>query len=175
MDFIAEHWSVALANIRLHLCGVTTCPRRCPVGKWAEDFRSKISDGEYPSSPPHEDLSLHYNHHYINSEEQKRTMVIPTHSTPFICTRWTNIYFPHTKLFWGDFIGGPLQPLFGNGVYDRPVELAGIHNTLLAHTRYWAFKEDEQQKPGCKHPTNMLRHHSRIDCLKGNVKKWPEP
>jgi len=46
---------------------------------------------------------------------------VPYHAAPFAAVRWTNLYFPAEKGFWGDWFGGPLRGLFGPGVLDVPV------------------------------------------------------
>lgn len=51
-------------------------------------------------------------------------------------TRWTNIYFPASRLVFGDIIGGPLRPLFGKGIRDCPVRTRQ-RGGLLSHTLYW--------------------------------------
>ena len=59
------------------------------------------------------------------------------HAALFAVVEWTNFYLD------GDPIGGPLQPLFGNGVRDVPLVLHP--GRWSNHTRYWSVRG----KPGC--------------------------
>jgi hypothetical protein len=43
------------------------------------------------------------------------------HAAPFAVTRWTNIWFPPRWGIFGDWFGGPVAPVFGAGIADRPV------------------------------------------------------
>jgi pimeloyl-ACP methyl ester carboxylesterase len=87
---------------------------------------------ELPVVPPHRNLEgeFAYRVHYA-VQGQKRTLRVLHHGAMFACTRWTNIYFP------GDFVGGPLAPLFGRGVNDRLVRDSWVSFTPASHTRYW--------------------------------------
>jgi len=58
----------------------------------------------------------------------------------FGVTRWTNLYFPVRRILWGDIIGGPLQPSFGRGIRDIPVETKE-RGGFLAHTLYWSVPQ----------------------------------
>ena len=62
-----------------------------------------------------------------------------TQAAPFAVTRWTNIYAPTRGVIFGDPIGGPLAPVFGPGVKDKPVAISPWWRgqTPLAHTSYW--------------------------------------
>jgi hypothetical protein len=57
----------------------------------------------------------------------------------FCVTRWTNIYFPTTGGVFGDFVGGPLNELFGPGIKDVAVKVPGFWRraTPVAHLCYW--------------------------------------
>jgi hypothetical protein len=67
------------------------------------------------------------------------------HAAPFAVVRWTNMWFPARFGFFGDWFGGPLRDLFGNGVRD--IELQGNkpyrYMPALPHTLYFKFPEDE--------------------------------
>ena len=43
-------------------------------------------------------------------------------AAPFAVVRWTNFWFPAVAGFLGDWFGGRLAPLFGNGIVDIPVK-----------------------------------------------------
>jgi hypothetical protein len=60
------------------------------------------------------------------------------HAALFAVVEWTNFYLE------GDPIGGPLRPLFGDGVRDVPLVL---HPRRWSnHTRYWSARG----QAGCK-------------------------
>jgi hypothetical protein len=69
---------------------------------------------------------------------------------PFAVVRWTNLWFPSTgkKLgFFRDYFGGPLRPLFGDGILDIPVEgnlERGWKRWIpgYAHALYFKFPDD---------------------------------
>ena len=62
----------------------------------------------------------------------------------FALTRWTNIYFPLEQVFWGDAIGGPLGPVFGDHIEDREVWTDSSRpNGVFTHTKYWDTKFKE--------------------------------
>lgn len=54
----------------------------------------------------------------------------------FGLTRWTNLFFP-SRVFNGDFIGGPLQGVLGQGMKDVPLATKG--RKLSWHTWYWRW------------------------------------
>jgi hypothetical protein len=62
------------------------------------------------------------------------------HAAPFAVVRWTNLWYPARLGFFGDWFGGPLQPLFGVGIRDVRIERDGWSRWLPAgaHSRYFA-------------------------------------
>ena len=71
-------------------------------------------------------------------------------SAPFAVVRWTNLWFPH-RSGSGDWFGGPLSPLYGNGIRDVEIRgntrgrwlwLSGRLVPGLAHSRYFRFPGD---------------------------------
>lgn len=59
------------------------------------------------------------------------------HSSLFAATKWTNIYYTT------DFVGGPLNPLFGKGILDVKLERKSkVPIYPAGHTCYW----DEREK-----------------------------
>ena len=136
-----------------------------------EQFMERRDEGEYPACPPVSDLEVYYKQNY-ETEEGPRTVLRPTHHAPFLCTRWSNIYFPNECLIKGDVVGGPLQPLFGAGVRDIDVDLRGWRGLLPSHTRYWKYRENEYAIGNFKHPTKALRNTMSLHCLR-DKKDWP--
>jgi hypothetical protein len=97
------------------------------------ELRERQREMELPVAPPNRNLEGDFAYP-LNYEVQgqKRTIRVLHHGAMFACTRWTNLYFP------GDFVGGPLSPLFGRGVQDRRVADGWLSFTPLSHTRYWS-------------------------------------
>lgn len=71
--------------------------------------------------------------------DHPRSYRVPHHAAVFGPTSWTNLYFPNSLIVRGDLIGGPLAPVFGDGVRDVPVETT-LRGGLLSHTLYWRSK-----------------------------------
>ncbi len=72
------------------------------------------------------------------------------HGAPFAVVRWTNMWYPSKFGFFGDWFGGPLGPLFGDGIKDipltedRPARLIPAY----AHAIYFKMTKHEPPKPG---------------------------
>jgi len=65
------------------------------------------------------------------------------YGAPFAVTRWTNLWFPPILSFFGDIFGGPLRPLFGNGIRDVQVlgNRPGRFLPGFAHARYFLYPD----------------------------------
>ena len=87
-----------------------------------------------------------YRSNYRTGSGTPRTTWILHHAALFAATRWTNLYFPASWLLRGDFVGGPVAPLFGHGVRDVPVRTAARRG-WLAHTRYWRRHPEDAAAP----------------------------
>jgi len=97
-------------------------------------FRERVEQREYPVCPPLQsdgDGALTFQH--------PRGGRFFHHGALFGLTRWANLYFPLTELFWGDAIGGPVGgELFGSGVVDTRVSLRQDGGAdFFTHTKYW--------------------------------------
>lgn len=113
-----------------------------------EDFSRRLIEREFPSCPP----TTHPNDPDGWLAFKKPGAKQPTlhHGGMFALTRWTNLYFPMTELFWGDPVGGPVgaekvgkntQPLFGAFVCDKEVCLSKPEvKDFFTHTAYWSLK-----------------------------------
>lgn len=89
---------------------------------------------ELPTSPPRMD-PRHPNDALCGWKDEEVFRL--HHAALFAVVEWTNFYLN------GDPIGGPLQPLFGNGVRDVPLKLHP--GRWSNHTRYWSG----HGRPGC--------------------------
>ena len=112
-------------------CPMTYAPLL--MAKGVEDLTSIIALRELPTCPP--DRSKHLNPGRFTvrlSAELERIVdfdILPQ-SAQFATVRWTNFYFHN------DPIGGPLRPVFGDGVDDQ--ELRGpTLRPITAHIGYW--------------------------------------
>jgi hypothetical protein len=138
-----------------------------------EEFSIRTDEGEFPTCPPLQTHDIYYRMDY-STEQGTRSVFRPTHLVPFMCTRWTNLYFPHKYFIVGDLVGGPLRPLFGGGVRDIPVDLKGYRGFLFSHTKYWEYGVGQYKVGDRKHPTQELKNSLQLDCLQGNM-EWPNP
>ncbi|MFG1289857.1 hypothetical protein, partial [Xanthobacter versatilis] len=66
-------------------------------------------------------------------------VAIPHHGAVCASTVWTNIYYPNCFTVCGDVISGPVAPLFGPGVVDLELPVAGFRFT---HNAYWLQPRD---------------------------------
>lgn len=102
------------------------------------DFRRKVRERELPVCPPEPEgkgvFSFEIN--YQAASGARRTVRVLHHAALFAVARWTNLYFPASRVLHGDPIGGPVARLFGPGVRDVAVQTATWRG-WLAHTHYW--------------------------------------
>lgn len=103
------------------------------------DFEQLTKAAELPKCPPNNgsqpvEEDLRPPGRYGLWRHGRQTLV---HSAPFAVVRWTNLYFPAVGTFFGDWFGGPLRPLFGSGILDKPVlgNKPGRLFPALAHSR----------------------------------------
>jgi hypothetical protein len=75
-----------------------------------------------------------------------------TPGTPFAVVRWTNLWFPTDWGTFGDWFGGPLQPLFGPGIRDVQIKgnRPGRRAPDIAHSRYFAFVDSDEGNGAAK-------------------------
>lgn len=104
------------------------------VARSLDELAARQVDRELPSCPP----QLEGTRFTFSKRRPRRGRVrVPHHAAVFAPVRWTNLYFKARWLAFGDVIGGPLSPLFGEGVED--VELRTSERIgLLSHTLYWS-------------------------------------
>jgi hypothetical protein len=99
-----------------------------------KDFQRRVREREFPTCPPRR-----------NDDDGRLTFIRPGtsqrlihHGALFGLTRWTNLYFPASNLFWGDAIGGAVGPVFGKAIKDIPIYVrkSGIAD-FFSHVTYW--------------------------------------
>ena len=95
------------------------------------DLIKKQDERELPTCPPVQERELIS----YPADHQKRML---HYAALFGPTRWTNLYFPSHFLIDGDFVSGPLAPVFGPGIRDIPVKTRQ-NLGLFSHTLYWDY------------------------------------
>ena len=104
------------------------------LARSGDQLRQKIYERELTTCPPVAEIGVYKRDRatYVTSAG-RRTIRFLHHAAPFACTRWTNLYFR------SDFVGGPVGPLFGEGIADSVLapNPGLIGHSPLAHTRYW--------------------------------------
>ena len=103
------------------------------------DFQRRVREREFPTCPPlrsDDDGRLTF----IKPETSQRLI---HHGALFGLTRWTNLYFPVSNLFWGDAIGGEVGSVFGKAIKDIPIYVrkSGIAD-FFSHITYWDIGRD---------------------------------
>jgi len=113
-------------------------------------FDERVSRRELPTCPPQHELleRNNVNHQLLWFSWNNRGRRVLYHAAPFAVVRWTNAWFPAHFGFFGDWFGGPLRPLFGNGILDRPLLANGWKTRIpaYAHALYYHFQGDEHRE-----------------------------
>jgi hypothetical protein len=102
----------------------------------ADRLRMHLAHREYPASPPTLEGKKR-----LFSYPARAAVRAPHHAAVFGPTVWTNIYFETQGVVFGDVIGGPVAPLFGQGALDVRLKRG---KALLRHLDYWkdpAFRD----------------------------------
>ena len=114
------------------------------------EFDLRVARRDFPTCPPQAELESYNNvvskarlfYSYAIKGEGRRALY---HAAPFAVVRWTNMWFPARLRFFGDWFGGPLAHLYGEGIEDIRLEGPGWlwrHFPGVAHTRYFSFPND---------------------------------
>ena len=147
-----------------------------------KEFEQRIFEFEFPTCPPSSVQESHYQKEYVSYDlKQPISVRIPHHGAMFSSTRWTNLYFPHKWLAFGDLIGGPLAESFGNGIRDIPVRPSKgglLRKSLYCHVCYWEPPVAYSKTRGIKRRESdclkSLQSVLRLDCLHAK-EPWPNP
>jgi hypothetical protein len=106
-----------------------------------ESFANLIKQREMPVCPPakdEKDNSMIYNcWPPYEIEGKKRTIKLLNHGALFAVTRWTNIFYS------SDYVGGPMQRKFSNGIKDVEVPRKSVWFYPGGHTDYWNVKDKQ--------------------------------
>ncbi|WP_406270820.1 hypothetical protein OHT93_19565 [Streptomyces sp. NBC_00191] len=119
-----------------------------------DKFTERVQRHELPTCPPQKNAQSDdagaENRPYSYPWDGRQVL---HDEAPFAAVRWTNLWFPAVKNqrgFFRDYFGGALQPLFGNGIRDIPVEgnlNRGWKRWLpgYAHALYFKFPDDRER------------------------------
>ncbi len=107
------------------------------------EFEARVARHEFPTCPPVEDVVTTRATQRVDRDprwswESKGRRVLHD-AAPFAITRWTNLWFPSRWLFFGDWFGGPLGPLFGTGVRDVGVTSGNRRRLIPGYAHAWYF------------------------------------
>ncbi len=106
------------------------------------EFEMKKEEREFPTAPPVFETkdSFTYARQIPGAAGGgTRSFRVPHHGAVFAPVRWTNLYFPSSRIVFGDIVGGPVAPAFGPGVEDVAVT-TGIRGGIFNHTDYFTFE-----------------------------------
>jgi hypothetical protein len=136
------------------------------MAKNAEDFTQKKLQRELPLCPPilegNPPRRFSYQTDYFDKFNTSKSTHVLHHAACFAVTRWSNLYFPSSRLFTGDCIGGPLAPVFGPGIRDVQVSTHARYG-FLSHKFYWNMDDRDKKCPE-KDPVSQLRKALGLDC-----------
>ena len=108
------------------------------LAKGRKEFETRKEQREFSAAPPRlEQRGFTYYQMSRDPAKRRRGIRVPHHAAPFCATVWTNLHFGNRLLLWGDLIGGPVAPQFGDGVRDIKVRTS-IRWGFLSHTQYWS-------------------------------------
>ncbi len=101
------------------------------------DLEARKTGRELSTCPPTWDMKYGITRNVPVTPPAARPAVrAPDHASVFALTRWSNFYCPSRYVLDGDFLSGPLGPVFGAGIED--VEVHNPTDALLGmHTAYW--------------------------------------
>jgi hypothetical protein len=110
-------------------------------------FIERVELRELPTCPPRSDPGPAYkdpDRRRLSYDNGGRRVLY--HGAPFAVVRWTNLWFPPHYWFFGDWFGGPLAPLFGNGVRDVPINGGSRWRWTpgFAHALYVSIPKDKR-------------------------------
>jgi hypothetical protein len=106
-DFVTVGAPMALADILVTRPGLLSGFKKSDGALRRELFEGLVRRGALVRCPPRPEALP------VDSDEH----------SPFAVTRWTNFWFPVTRgSLHGDWFGGAVGPLFGDGIHDIAVE-----------------------------------------------------
>jgi pimeloyl-ACP methyl ester carboxylesterase len=106
------------------------------------DFDRRVAEREFPRCPPQRDRKAQNEQgmrgFYRFADDEGGAAIKPHHAAVFAFTRWVNLYFPARRVVFGDLVGGPVRPLFGEGIKDVSMDCMHLWGRrIFSHTSYW--------------------------------------
>jgi tRNA threonylcarbamoyl adenosine modification protein (Sua5/YciO/YrdC/YwlC family) len=121
------------------------------LAKNRSDFERRAQERELAQCPPVREgdegakKRFSFEHEGTDGQGGRQNTTVLHDAAVFAVVNWTNLYFPCRWIFKGDFLAGPVAPIFGPGIKD--VALA-THSWLggwfFAHTLYWHRNNKDQ-------------------------------
>jgi hypothetical protein len=120
------------------------------------DFARRVREREFLTCPP-----KRLDKDGLLTFENPKTRERQIHNGAlFGLTRWTNIYFPRSQIFWGDAIGGALSPIFGRHIVDLEVSTKKAGGAdFFTHTAYW----DVERQPDKHEAPHIVALRKAVD------------
>lgn len=141
------------------------------LAKDESELRERQEQRELPRCPPVLDANRYSYRSKYTVEGFIRSVQVLHHAALFACTRWTNIYFPVRVGLLGDWVGGPLQAVFGPGILDVPITSGWPRFfPLVGHVKYWRGKS-VGRRPGSTTALGCLRSALALDSSRWLVLK----
>jgi len=144
------------------------------LARSAKDFSRRARERELPRCPPVRELvgRFSFKHEGVDDQGRRQQAWLLNHGAVFAATAWTNLYFPSRAVLWGDFVGGPVAPLFWAGVTDVRVRTHKWRG-WLAHTRYW--NRDDRDVDAATAPVPRLREALGLTAAQPPVRRTSAP
>ncbi len=103
----------------------------------------------------------------------------PHHAAMFSAVRWTAIFDPYFYPMNGDFIGGPVTPLYGWGATEVAARITRNRMflpRLFTHTDYWDDRVTAALQDACNLPDDIKQAGAEKQAVLGLLRRliWPE-
>jgi hypothetical protein len=133
-----------------------------------KDFGRRTGELELPHCPPARELNgrFSFQHRGLDMLGRPQRATVLNSGALFAATAWTNLYFPNSWILKGDYIGGPVAPMFWGGIRDVAVTTHSWGG-WLAHTHYW--RRDPRDIDAAVAPLVRLREALDLD----RRRPWP--
>ena len=105
------------------------------------------SQREFPCSPPWLEKDSPASGRFRFSYPVDEPVRAPHHAAVMAPTMWTNVYFPHFLIAFGDIVSGPVVPQLGRGVLDVRVKIGA---PVFRHLDYWKDPTSHPPRPWLK-------------------------
>jgi hypothetical protein len=160
-DFITVGSPLALADLLVTRPGLVSGFKKSDPSLRRQVFDELVQRGALLSCPPRPDTLP-----VEKVESSQASDEVLDSQSLFAVTRWTNLWFPVIRgELRGDWFGGALRPLFGQGIQDIAVQ-GNTPERLRrgsAHTEYFAHPEKGDEGDIAWHMRKALGLQTRTD------------